>query len=173
MRNQSWRRFSAIFDQGEISDSVISSVMLDAQDQGDSEGIALATALISLRTRDRRALLEVDTTEKFTVSDNLYIALEAIKDKWDCLMSSRPSPFENNSSSFSCDIFSVQAYSWNDGDQAYNFKWRDIEVHWYKYFGRAMWVSRSVLPEEAVSLSAECIRVLEDGVITGAFLAGE
>jgi hypothetical protein len=67
-------------------------------------------------------------------------------------------PFSNSGGDFTCDAFEVQAYNWNDEvDQPYNFKWRDLQVSWYKYFGRGMSANRKVKRGELLKMVDECI----------------
>jgi hypothetical protein len=62
---------------------------------------------------------------------------------WNINQEAYSSPFENTGTSFKCyNIFEVKAYNWGDKAQDYNFKWKDIEVSWYKYLGRGMSVNR-------------------------------
>ncbi len=72
-----------------------------------------------------------------------------------------PSPFENTGNRFKCGVFEVEAYLWNeDIPQPYNFKWRDLEVSWYKYLGRGMSVNRIVKPNEISEMLDECMDCL-------------
>lgn len=70
-------------------------------------------------------------------------------------------PFSNTGASFVCETFSVQAYSWSDDQQPFNFKCGDIEVSWYKYLGRAMTVNRDVSIAEALSVYEVCAAALD------------
>lgn len=41
--------------------------------------------------------------------------------------------------------FEWEPYNWNDEEiQDYNFKYGDIEISWYKYFGRDMTINKEV-----------------------------
>ena len=72
-------------------------------------------------------------------------------------------PFCNTGSTYKNDVFEVEAYSWNyDDEQKYNFKWRDIEVSWYKHLGRGDSVNREVSPDEASELLSECLQSLSE-----------
>ena len=67
-------------------------------------------------------------------------------------------PFGNTGASFKCDAFEVEAYSWNDEvEQPYNFKWHDLEVSWYKYFGRGMSANRKIKRNEISQMVDECM----------------
>ena len=67
-------------------------------------------------------------------------------------------PFGNTSGQYKNDVFEVNAYSWNDEkNQPYNFKWRDFELSWYKYFGRGMSMNREISPDETAKMLEECL----------------
>lgn len=73
------------------------------------------------------------------------------------------SPFSNTGNSYKCDVFEVEAYSWNeDIEQPYNFKWKDLEVSWYKYLGRGMSMNRETSPKEVKQLLQECLDVIKE-----------
>ena len=73
----------------------------------------------------------------------------------------RPSPFRNTGESYECDAFHVQAYSWNeDEEQPWNFKWRDVEISWYKYLGRGMSANQELSPDRAQEMLVDCIQCL-------------
>lgn len=88
------------------------------------------------------------------------IDLEMNRVQWNILQEEYPSPFENTGSSFNLPEFSVQAYSWGDEEQPYNFKWNDIEISWYKYLGRGTTINRRVDNDEIAKLHEDCINAL-------------
>lgn len=116
----------------------------------------------------------------------LEAALSSIKDTLDIVMwninqEEYESPFSNTGNSFKCDTYEVHAYNWrwheklweldDDGTpppQPYNFKWRDLEVTWYKYFGRNTQTNRPIDNDEIEQMLDECIvatlALNEDGV---------
>lgn len=50
----------------------------------------------------------------------------------------------------------VWPYSWNDDiEQKYNFKYKDIEISWYKHLGRGDSINREVSPAEAAEMFDE------------------
>lgn len=83
-------------------------------------------------------------------------ALQYIKGMWP----DNPSPFENSGERFDNERFSVHAYSWGDEDQPWNFKWRDLEVSWYKYLGRGMRCNRVPEPQEVKEMVNEVLTVI-------------
>jgi len=73
------------------------------------------------------------------------------------------SPFGNTGNRFKNDVFEVEAYSWNDEvNQAYNFKWKDVEISWYKYLGRGMSINQELTHEKAVQMLDECLKSLRE-----------
>jgi hypothetical protein len=69
--------------------------------------------------------------------------------------------FENSGDSFKCPVFEVESYSWNENyKQPYNFKWKDLEVSWYKYLGRGMSVNKKTNPNEVAKMLEDCLNYL-------------
>lgn len=67
------------------------------------------------------------------------------------------SPFANTGNRFECDTFKVHAYDWNeDHHQAWNFKWKDIEISWYKHYRRGASINREIGPAECAVMLFEC-----------------
>lgn len=74
-------------------------------------------------------------------------------------------PFNNTGNIYKNDVFVVQAYSWNDEvNQPYNFKYKDIEVSWYKYLGRDTTVNKKVTPTQCNKLLTDCINSILDNL---------
>ena len=99
--------------------------------------------------------------KQFKVSCDLESAMLAIETrlmlKMERIDKNFESPFRNTGSSFYCDTFSVEAYSWDEElEQPWNFKWRDLEVSWYKYFGRGMSANRKMSTKEITEMLDEC-----------------
>lgn len=81
---------------------------------------------------------------------------------WNKYQEEYSSPFGNTGNKFENDVFEVEAYSWNDDyEQPYNFKYKDIEISWYKYLGRDMTINKQVTTDEAVKMFNDCIKSLE------------
>ena len=99
--------------------------------------------------------------KQFGVSAQLESAMVAIETrlmlKMGLIDKNFMTPFDNSGNSFKCDTFVVEAYSWDDEyDQEWNFKWRDLEVSWYKYLGRGMSANRKVSDKEITEMLDEC-----------------
>lgn len=70
-------------------------------------------------------------------------------------------PFDNTGNSFKNDVFEVIAYSWNDEcSTQYNFKYKDIEISWYKYIGRDTTINRQVTEDDRENMLFECLSSL-------------
>ena len=70
-------------------------------------------------------------------------------------------PFGNTGTKFLNSAFAVEAYSWDeDEEQPFNFKWRDFEVSWYKYFPRGLSMNRPIGDIELDVMEKECIHSL-------------
>jgi len=83
---------------------------------------------------------------------------------WNIYQEEYDSPFVNTGASFNgCKEFLVNAYSWDsEEEQPFNFKWRDIEISWYKYLGRGMSSNIPLTAELASEMLEDCIRAVEE-----------
>ena len=82
---------------------------------------------------------------------------------WNIKQENYESPFANTGNEFKNDVFEVNAYDWNEtNEQKYNFKWRDVEISWYKYCGRGMSVNKKITHKQGENLLNECLRSLRD-----------
>jgi hypothetical protein len=94
--------------------------------------------------------------------------LESLSQMWGVMKTpdkhgGQGNPFDNSGGKFKCETFEVEAYSWDDEyNQPYNFKWRDVEISWYKYFGRSTTINRAVSIKEATVMMLECCRAFLD-----------
>ena len=84
-----------------------------------------------------------------------YIDKELDRVMWNVNQEEYASPFANTGNSYKNDTFEVHAYSWDDEEQPYNFKYEDIEISWYKYLGRGMSINK-------ITSEGRMIRMLED-----------
>lgn len=104
--------------------------------------------------------------QQFAVPDIVEAALIMIECKLNLVMWNKhqkeyDSPFSNTGNKFSNAAFSAYAYSWDDEEQPYNFKWRDIEISWYKYLGRGMSANREIDATTAEIMLTECLASLD------------
>lgn len=78
-------------------------------------------------------------------------------------------PFQNtgNVEGFKTDIFEVHAYDWGwdyddrDTPRPVNFKWKDLEINWYKWYGRGISTNRAVTHDELAQMLTECLESLD------------
>ena len=100
-------------------------------------------------------------TKEYQVAWELQSGLEMIRHYLNIAFDLEGDPFGNSGADFKCSVFEVNSYSWNeDVEQPYNFRWRDLEVSWYKYFGRGMSVNRAPKVREIIKMVHECLDVL-------------
>lgn len=81
---------------------------------------------------------------------------------WNIHQRKYESPFSNSGNAFSCQTFKVEAYSWGDDEQPWNFKWGDVEISWYKYLGRGMSANQPLSPDRASVMLDECMQALRE-----------
>ena len=65
---------------------------------------------------------------------------------WNKYQTEYYSPFFNTGNSYRNDTFQVRAYYWGSNENMItwpNFSYKDMEVHWYKHFGRGMTVKKN------------------------------
>ncbi len=104
--------------------------------------------------------------KQYATSDLVDSALYYIRDRldnvmWNINQREYDSPFANTGNDFKCDLFEVHAYSWSDEPQPFNFKWRDVEISWYKYLGRGMSANMEIPPALTDEMLTECLKALE------------
>lgn len=105
--------------------------------------------------------------KKYRVSNIWEAALSCLRDRldiamWNIHQSEYSSPFNNSGSEF-VDLpqFQAHAYSWDeDVSQPFNFKWRDVEISWYKHAGRGLSANRQLTPEDASRMLDECLEAV-------------
>lgn len=101
--------------------------------------------------------------KEYGVPNAMDAFLESIRADLDNVMWNKhqkeyDSPFGNTGNSFKNDVFEVQAYSWDeDTEQPYNFKWKDLEISWYKYLGRGMSMNQEFNLVKATQMLEECL----------------
>jgi len=90
-----------------------------------------------------------------------YIENELDRVYWNINQKEIESPFRNTGNKFKNAVMEVEAYSWDDEkEQKYNFKWRDIEISWYKYLGRGTSVNKEVTLKEGIKMLNNCLQEL-------------
>lgn len=82
---------------------------------------------------------------------------------WNKYQEEYDSPFDNTGNKYKNDVFEVEAYNWDDDyEQPYNFKYKDVEISWYKYCGRDTTINKEVSPDEAIKMFNDCLDSLQN-----------
>ena len=90
-----------------------------------------------------------------------YIEAELIRVYCNINQKEINNPFRNTGGKFKNNVMEVEAYSWDDEkEQKYNFKWREIEISWYKWSGRGTSINKEVTPEEGIEMLNDCLKEL-------------
>ena len=73
-------------------------------------------------------------------------------------------PFINSGLKYENDTFSVNAYIWDEDDNTPNFVYKDINVYWYKHYGRGLYVTagHEISLEDLCSMNEDCIKAIEE-----------
>lgn len=100
--------------------------------------------------------------QKHEGSELLEAALIAISSELERVMCNLhqeeySSPFNNTGNQFECDTFKAHAYSWSDDEQPWNFKWRDVEISWYKWCGRGLSTKQPMSPDIISEMLNDCL----------------
>lgn len=82
--------------------------------------------------------------------------------RWNIDQKEPADPFGNSGEAFETRAFKVAAYSWGDEEQPWNFKWRNIEISWYKYMGRGMSANFQITPSMADEMLKDCLASIEE-----------
>ena len=113
-------------------------------------------------------MFNTNVNQIYNCPNYIEVFLNTIKEvlnikMWNKYQKEYDSPFDNTGNSYKNDIFEVEAYSWDDDyEQPYNFKYKDIEISWYKYLGRDMTINKKVTPNEAIKMFDDCINSLQN-----------
>lgn len=92
-----------------------------------------------------------------------FLRAELDRVMWNREQRQYDSPFGNTANRFECPAFIVEAYSWDDDyEQPFNFKWKGVEISWYKYLGRGMSANADLAPDQAAEMLTECLAAVRD-----------
>ena len=101
--------------------------------------------------------------KEYEASSELINALECLAKCYDILYSKENNPFYNSGGEYENGVFEVEAYSWDDDyEQPYNFKWKDVEVGWYKNLGRGTTVNTEVSKADIEEMLRDCLYEMLD-----------
>ena len=104
--------------------------------------------------------------KQFEVPEIMLAALESIRAEldrvmWNIHQKQYSSPFGNTGNSFVCDLFEVYAYSWDDEvPPPYNFRWKNLDISWYKYLGRGTSSNTEIEPELTSEMLIDCLKAV-------------
>lgn len=123
-----------------------------------------------------RAMFNLPTLTTQADDEFLACILDAIENDWLRVMwnihqedYSDRDPFRNtgNTEGYKNSTFEVHAYDWGwDYDdnprtpEPVNFKWRDLEIHWYKHCDRGLYTNRPTTHDELALMLKECLESL-------------
>lgn len=113
-------------------------------------------------------MFNTNINQRYMCPDYVIALLKSIEQKmlvqyWNKFQKEMDSPFSNTAANFKNDIFEVEAYSWDDDyEQPYNFKWKDVEISWYKYLGRDTTINQKIDSHKAIEMFDECIKSLDN-----------
>jgi hypothetical protein len=106
--------------------------------------------------------------KEFAVPKIWEAALAALRDelarvRWNHTQKEGDCPFGDTGARFECAAFTVEAYSWDDEqEQPWNFKWREVEISWYKYLGRGMSANQRLSADNAALMLEDCIKAVHE-----------
>lgn len=101
------------------------------------------------------------TVPQYVEAAFMMIDNELDRVMWNTTQEEWPSPFQNTGNGYKNDTFEVEAYSWDEEyEQPYNFKWKDLEVSWYKHMRRGASMNRETSPAEIAEMLVECLESL-------------
>lgn len=102
--------------------------------------------------------------QDFICPDWIVALLKDIKERlsiayWNQYQLELPSPFDNTGTTHQGKIFEVLSHNWSsDIKRPYNFKYKNIEISWYKYLGRDTTINGDYSPEEIITMYNEIIK---------------
>lgn len=103
-------------------------------------------------------------TQEYILPEYACVLLKDLREQLDDIIGYENNPFGNTGAKFKIDgVFEVESYSWDeDYEQPYNFKYKDIEISWYKYFGRDTTINAQFKPERIVEMYETCSDAIKD-----------
>lgn len=129
--------------------------------------IIFAEALFRRESLDSKASMEfIDAILSYIENDWLRVMWNI--HQRDC---SEINPWRNtgNIKGYKNNTFEVHAYDWNwdlddnpNQPEPVNFRWRDLDITWYKYCGRGLETNRSVTHDELALMLKECLESLRE-----------
>lgn len=109
--------------------------------------------------------------QEFICPDWVVALLKDIKERlntalWNKYQLEMPSPFDNSNSIYDGKCFEVKAHLWSsETKRLYNFKYKNIEISWYKYLGRDTTINGEYSNEEIINMYNDIIKEIKTDVI--------
>ena len=105
-----------------------------------------------------------NNTQSYILPRYAGVLMNDIRERLDNILGVEGNPFGNTGEKFKIDdVFEVEAYNWNDDyKQPYNFKYKNIEINWYKYLGRDTTINGNYTPEEIIKMYDDCVDAIND-----------
>lgn len=71
-------------------------------------------------------------------------------------------PCDNTGAIFETETFVIEAFNWNEEvDQPYNFKYKDVEISWYKRLGRDTTINGDYSATQIIEMYNKCIEAID------------
>lgn len=71
-------------------------------------------------------------------------------------------PCDNTGEIFETETFVIEAFNWNEEiDQPYNFKYKDVEISWYKRLGRDTTINGNYSATQIIEMYNKCIEAID------------
>lgn len=71
-------------------------------------------------------------------------------------------PCDNTGAIFETETFVIEAFNWNEEiDQPYNFKYKNIEINWYKRLGRDTTINGDYSTTQIIEMYNKCIEAID------------
>lgn len=100
-----------------------------------------------------------NTIQSHICPEYIIVLLRDLGDRIDHLTDGNP--FQNTGTKFKTETFEVEAYSWDEEKkQPYNFKYKEIEISWYKCLGRDTTINGIYNPEQIIEMYNDCVKSL-------------
>ena len=100
-----------------------------------------------------------NTTQKYICPDYINALLNDLGERIEQVIGDNP--FQNTAAKFKTETFEVEAYNWDESvEQPYNFKYKEIEISWYKYLWRDTTINGRYSPNRIVEMYNDCVKAI-------------
>lgn len=115
-------------------------------------------------------------SNQYTNETQIVHALDCMRKFLYATLPAKPCPFDNVGPGHDIitDVVHICAYRWDTfwdtspiiDERPYNFKWKDVEISWYKYLGRETVINREITSFEVQKMLLECLTSLGRSMVT-------